>query len=88
MEALPEQHSVTTMQGLRDELALAQEQITRLERELAEARAQVLDWENREAAICPEDVGFEELIRVLQSKLALTRTGGSGYERNDHDDSM
>ena len=42
--ALPVQHSVTTMQGLRDELALAQEQIARLERELAEARAQVATW--------------------------------------------
>jgi hypothetical protein len=41
MEALPVQHSVTTTQGLRDELALAQQQIARLERELAEARAQV-----------------------------------------------
>jgi hypothetical protein len=111
--AVPEQHSVTTMQGLRDELALAQERIARLERELAsltaerdtavamrdleernkidfiqqlevaerelaearerelaEARAQVLDWENREAAICPEDVGFEKLLRVLRAQLA------------------
>ena len=78
--ALPEQHSVTTMQGLRDELALAQEQITRLERELAEARAQVLDWENREAAICPEDVGFEELLHVLQSKLAALTKPVSAVE--------
>jgi hypothetical protein len=40
-KALPVQHSVTTMPGLRDELALAQEQIARLELELAEAWAQV-----------------------------------------------
>lgn len=53
---------------------------TRLERELAEARAQVLDWENREAAICPEDVGFEELLHVLQSKLAALTKPVSAVE--------
>jgi hypothetical protein len=31
---------------------------------------QLLDWENREAAVCPEDVGFEEFIKVLQAEVS------------------
>jgi hypothetical protein len=38
-----------------------------------DAQAALRDWEEREAAICPEDVGFQEFIRVLQSQLAQSR---------------
>ena len=30
--------------------------------------AALLDWESREAGVCPEDVGFEEFIGVLKSE--------------------
>lgn len=31
-------------------------------------RQQFLDWENREASVCPEDVGFVEYIGVLRQR--------------------
>lgn len=42
------------------------ESITRYE--LAESR--LLEWENKEASVCPEDVGFVEFIGVLQKRLS------------------
>ncbi len=33
-------------------------------------RAEISLWEEREAACCPEDVGFEEYIAVLKERLA------------------
>lgn len=38
--------------------------------ELAQAREQLRDHEEREAACCPEDVGFEEYISVLERRLS------------------
>jgi len=29
----------------------------------------VMEWENREANVCPEDVGFEEIIRILRAEI-------------------
>lgn len=39
------------------------ERIAKLERQLR-------DWEEREAAVCPEDYGFDEVIGSLRAKLA------------------
>jgi len=43
-----------------------------LEAEAALTQAN-LELENREAAVCPEDVGFEEYIASLKATLTLTR---------------
>jgi hypothetical protein len=37
--------------------------------EIAELKAEARDYEEREAAVCPEDVGFDEYIRVLTKQL-------------------
>lgn len=37
--------------------------------ECRELRAQLDDYHQREAACCPEDVGFEEYIKVLRSTI-------------------
>lgn len=57
---------------LRESLTAAQSENTRLvelyrkfESANASLTAQVHDYENREGACCPEDVGFEELIASL-----------------------
>jgi hypothetical protein len=34
-------------------------------------RAELMDWEEREAKVCPEDVGFEEWIGVLNKRLLM-----------------
>jgi chromosome segregation ATPase len=41
----------------------------RLERENAELRKQLSDIEEREAACCPEDVPFDNLITVLRQRI-------------------
>ena len=46
-----------------DALEEAHQEITNLRRQLAR-------WEEREASVCPEDVGFVELIGVLRKQLA------------------
>ncbi len=52
-----------TMQELIERIALQAQ-------ELQQLREELMDWENREAAVCPEDVGFEELIKVLKARVA------------------
>jgi hypothetical protein len=47
------------------------------EQRLRAKDAALLDWENREAAWCPEDVGFEEHIRDLQQQHDVLKPGGS-----------
>lgn len=44
--------------------------ITTLQQRLTEANDFNNDVVEREAAVCPEDVGFDEYIRTLQSRLA------------------
>jgi len=41
----------------------------RLEDENERLKSERLDFENREGAICPEDVGFEEYIKTLQKRV-------------------
>jgi len=36
-------------------------------------RAEDASWEEREAACCPEDVGFEDMIRYLRADVARLR---------------
>ena len=38
--------------------------------QLAEAKKQLLDYEQTEAAICPEDVGIVEYVKSIKSQLA------------------
>ena len=40
-----------------------------LRSQLAEKEREINSWEEREAAICPEDVGFEEHIKSLRARL-------------------
>lgn len=42
---------------------------------LAAAEAKLAQWEEREAACCPEDFGFPEVIESLRAKLAEARAG-------------
>jgi hypothetical protein len=44
-----------------------------LQRRLADAKAWQMSVEEREAAVCPEDVPFDEYIRSLQSALAAAQ---------------
>jgi len=48
--------------GLKGELIVVEAENERL-------KSECLDFENREGAICPEDVGFEEYIRHLQKRV-------------------
>lgn len=44
-----------------------------LQAEIADLRGRLMDWENEEGSVCPEDVGFAEYIRLLEKKVtALT----------------
>lgn len=54
-------------------LCSANETIERLERENAELRKQITDWEELEASCCPEDFGFDEVIASLRKQLATAR---------------
>lgn len=45
----------------------------RLADEVARLREVVLEWEEREAACCPENVPFEEVIEKLRALVDLTR---------------
>lgn len=53
---------------LEQQLQSQQGEIERLTNCLTDANAALMDWENREGAVCPEDVGFEELIKTLRAK--------------------
>lgn len=37
--------------------------------EIANQKTILEDWQNREAAVCPEDVGFEEFIKVKDKEI-------------------
>ena len=41
-------------------------------------KAKLLAWEDREAAVCPEDVGFEELVGTLKVKLRYAENVAGG----------
>ena len=43
------------------------------ERKTVDLESQLHQWQEREAAVCPEDVGFEEYIKALQSQLQQER---------------
>ena len=56
------------------------ERIAALEAENAQLNAHcerfsaaLMDWENREAAVCPEDVGFEEVFVALEAQVQQLR---------------
>ena len=40
-----------------------------LEEQIAELKAELTEWREKEGSVCPEDVGFVEYIGVLQAKL-------------------
>jgi hypothetical protein len=61
--------AVYNSSGFADADALAEKFLT-LTQKLAEAERRLLDQEDAEAAVCPEDVGFAEYIKVLQARLA------------------
>jgi len=45
------------------------EKYKKLQDEYDALRKQLDEWEEKEAACCPEDFGFEEVIKSLQTKL-------------------
>jgi chromosome segregation ATPase len=51
----------------------AAQRIAGLSEELKRARKWILDTENEEASVCPEDVGFVEFIHTLQAELKQTK---------------
>ena len=70
--------------SLRDEANLI-ERIAALEAENAQLNAHcerfsaaLMDWENREAAVCPEDVGFEEVFVALEAQVRQLREALEG----------
>jgi len=46
-----------------------------LQKQILELKAQVREWEDREAAICPEDVSFEDRIRGLEKEVRRWERG-------------
>jgi chromosome segregation ATPase len=48
--------------------------LTKQEKEIAQLRAELDKWAEREAEICPEDFSFEEVITSLRSELAEVNT--------------
>ncbi len=52
----------------------------RLDRCLTDANAALMDWENREASVCPEDVGFEEFVGALKAELSRLKAPVSDEE--------
>lgn len=67
-----------------ESLAALREQITELERlnrcannsvssiaaELLRKDRQIMDWESREASVCPEDIGIVEYVAALEKQIA------------------
>lgn len=49
--------------------------------ELAHLKAELTAWEEREAAVCPEDVGFEEFIRALTRQRDAEKATREAAER-------
>jgi len=80
---VPARAIIATLESLEAELSAARGEIEhkresismlvldakRLEDENERLKSERLDFENREGAICPEDVGFEEYIRVLEKRV-------------------
>ena len=54
---------------LRESLATTLRSLSEARTRLAEADKRIMKYENDEASVCPEDVGFVELIGVLRKKL-------------------
>ncbi len=48
-----------------------------LQAELATAKKQILEYEQTEAAVCPEDVGAKEYVESLKSQLATAKEENS-----------
>ena len=53
----------------KNDLAALEARALEAEAECGRLKSERLDFENREGAICPEDVGFEEYIRHLQKRV-------------------
>lgn len=62
--------------ALRGQLAVVQF-------DLRQANGWIEDVREREAAVCPEDVGFDEYIRTLQSQLAQVTAERDGLRQDD-----
>ena len=54
---------------LKLEIAAGRTKDDKLEKENERLKSERLDFENREGAICPEDVGFEEYIKTLKKQV-------------------
>jgi len=67
-------------QGLVHEVSRLNSEVERLRFDLGQAHGWIADVEERERAVCPEDVGFDEYIRTLQTQLtaALQQLQGEG----------
>ena len=48
-------------------------ELEQLQAELATANKQILEYEQAEAAVCPEDVGIKEYVESLLNKLATAK---------------
>lgn len=84
VEALTErtQKWVTTLRTCSGEIRVLRHLLTTAEREAASLRQQLAAIAEREAAVCPEDVGFDEYIRALQKQLAAAREDGERLRRD------
>jgi hypothetical protein len=49
---------------------MAERIVATTEKKIADVERRLLDQESAEAAVCPEDVGFAEYIKVLEARLA------------------
>jgi hypothetical protein len=64
--------------ALRAEVSRLKSEVERLRFDLHQAEGWIADVEEREAAVCPEDIGFDEYIRTLQKQLATARADAIG----------
>ena len=53
--------------------------------DIARLTTALLRWENLEASICPEDVGFEEFIAGLHQKVMALRTNVATMRANQEE---
>lgn len=58
-------------QKLRTDLAAAYERAEKAEAKRDHWKKEYHEWEEREAAVCPEDFSFEEVIETLRTQLTL-----------------
>lgn len=47
--------------------------VKQLEAYLEAAQKEIIEWENREASCCPEDVPFEDVIKKLRADLEAAK---------------